>query len=365
VRLVQITAGIAEGDAVTNYALGLDAYFREKKIFKSTAIFAEAFAGRRPKNVHHLATYTPLANDIIVYHHSVGLLYLDSFLLKDVKPLIVYHNITPSQFYLKWDFRAAARMDLGRRQLHRLAQFNSPTVALSEFSANELRQTGFKNVTVLPYPILNNSKSKSTKKENINQDQRWQQWINESTPYLLYVGRIAPNKGIDNLLKIFDRIKKLGDYRLIIVGAFRSANDSYGRYLRDLVVDMQLQAAVCWTGYVDDQDLLAIRSGASVFLSLSEHEGFGVPFVEAMVSQVPILAYCCDSSSVSEVLGGCGIGFSTIDYDWLTKVTVQLIHDHQLRELVIDGQNRRLSDLQAIDVFGSFHKLIQDSYESL
>lgn len=391
-RLVQITAGIAEGDAVTNYVFRLDKFFRKQKIFNNTTIFAEAFAGKKPTNVHHLATYTPRENDVIIYHHSVGLLYFDSFLLKDVKPLIVYHNITPSHFYVKWDFRAAARMDLGRHQLHRLAKLNLMAVALSEFSASELLEIGFQNVTVLPYPIdtvakdlisrkkeatpkdTSENKRNSNKKNKENnsgnnrlikgkddqKDQRWRNWCNESVPYLLFVGRIAPNKGIDHLLKAFKQVKNQGNYRLIIVGSFRSANDSYGSYLRHLVSELKLESNVCWTGYVDDQELSTIRKQARVFVSLSEHEGFGVPFVEAMASQLPILAYCSKSSSVAEVLGGAGIGFSVIDYEWISKVVIQLIHDSHLRSLVVKGQNQRLLKLQSINVLDSLRGLIQE-----
>ena len=79
-----------------------------------------------------------------------------------------------------------------------------------------------------------------------------------------------------------------------------------------------------------------------------------------MASQLPILAYCSEFSSVAEVLGGAGIGFSVIDYDWISKVMIQLIHDEHLRSLVVKGQNQRLLKLQSINVLDRLSELIQE-----
>ncbi len=356
-RLVQITAGVAHGDAVTNYVFSLNRYLKDTGIFRSTRVYAETISGIH--RVGHLSTYTPDPDDFIIYHHSVGLLYLENFLMPGVRPLLIYHNITPPGYYLPWDFRAASRMQLGRDQLHRLAGLKLRSVALSEFSAAELRTVGFANVTVLPYPLSRERSSAPLLKPPAG-DGKWKGWLADDTPIVLFVGRIAPNKGIDRLLKAFAVLRKSVRCRLIVAGSFRSDTDRYGQYLQKLSADLQLGEHVSWAGFVSDQELAAIYSRASLYMSLSQHEGFGVPLVEAMASDVPVLAYCSADSSVAEVLGGAGIGFTVPDVKWVAQVAGQILTDQRLRSLMIDGQRRRVAELKSIDVLAGLRRIIEE-----
>lgn len=356
-KLVQITAGVAHGDAVTNYVFSLNRYLKDTGIFRSTRVYAETISGIH--RVGHLSTYTPTSNDFIIYHHSVGLLYLENFLMPGVRPLLIYHNVTPPGYYLPWDFRAASRMQLGRDQLHRLAGLNLRSVALSEFSASDLRNAGFTNVTVLPYPLFRERSSAPLIKPP-GGDGKWKEWLADDTPIVLFVGRIAPNKGIDLLLKAFAVLGRSVRCRLIIVGSLRPENDRYGQYLQKLSADLQLGEHVSWAGFVSDQELDAIYSRASLYLSLSQHEGFGVPLIEAMVSDVPVLAYCSSDSSVAEVLGGAGIGFTVPDVKWVAQVAGQILTDQRLRSAMIDGQRRRVAELKAIDVLAGLRQIIEE-----
>jgi len=360
-RLVQITAGVAHGDAVTNYVFSLDRYLRKTGLFRSTRVYAETISGIH--RVRHLSTYTPDPDDFIIYHHSVGLLYLDNFLMPGVRPLLIYHNITPPAYYLRWDFRAASRMQLGRDQLQRLATLRLRSVALSEFSARELRSTGFSNVSVLPYPLpypLLKERSSDWFFKPAPGDVKWKQWLVEDTPVVLFVGRIAPNKGIDRLLEAFALLRKSVKARLLVAGSFRSEADRYGQYLQMLSKDLQLGDDVCWAGFVSDRDLASLYEKASLYLSMSQHEGFGVPLVEAMSADVPVLAYCSTESSVAEVLGGAGIGFTVPDVKWVAQVGAQVLTDQRLRSLMLDGQRRRIAELKSVDVLAGLKGIIEE-----
>ncbi len=91
-----------------------------------------------------------------------------------------------------------------------------------------------------------------------------------------------------------------------------------------------------------DDDLAAVYRTASVYVCLSEHEGFCVPLLEAMAADVPVLAYA--SSAVPETLGGAGLLFEPKDLEWAAELLGALAYDDQLRRRVIEGQRARLRD---------------------
>lgn len=356
-RLVQVTAGVASGDAVTNYVFALDGYLKRSGLFRSTRVYAETISGIH--RVRHLSTYTPARDDFIIYHHSVGLLYLDNFLMPYVRPLLVYHNITPPGYYLPWDFRAASRMQLGRDQLNRLGGMNLRAVTLSRFSADELKAAGFTDIDVLPYPLIELKGYRSFFRP-ASGDEKWRKWLGDTRPIILFVGRIAPNKGIDLLLQSFALLRKKIPARLLIAGSFRSETDRYALYLQNLVRELDVSDDVCWAGYLSDADLALAYKNASLYMSLSQHEGFGVPLVEAMAADVPVLAYCSDDSSVGEVLGGAGIGFRIPDVKWVAQVAARILTDAELQRAMLEGQRRRLAELRSVDVLAGLKRIVEE-----
>jgi glycosyltransferase involved in cell wall biosynthesis len=81
---------------------------------------------------------------------------------------------------------------------------------------------------------------------------------------------------------------------------------------------------------------------ADAYVSLSEHEGFCVPLVEAMAADVPVLAYA--SSVIPETLGGAGVQFSPKDLEYAAELLGMLVYDDAVRERVLEGQRRRVMD---------------------
>ena len=96
------------------------------------------------------------------------------------------------------------------------------------------------------------------------------------------------------------------------------------------------------TGPVPDEELAVYYRTASVYISLSEHEGFCVPLLEAMAADVPVLAYA--SSAVPDTLGGAGVSFYPKDLEFAAELLCELAFNERLRDNVIAGQRRRLKD---------------------
>jgi glycosyltransferase involved in cell wall biosynthesis len=93
---------------------------------------------------------------------------------------------------------------------------------------------------------------------------------------------------------------------------------------------------------VPDNDLATYYRMADAYVSLSEHEGFCVPLLEAMAANVPILAYA--STAVPDTLGGAGIEFFPKDLEYAAELLGALVFDDDVREPVLEGQRRRVAD---------------------
>ena len=108
-------------------------------------------------------------------------------------------------------------------------------------------------------------------------------------------------------------------YRFIFVGRYDGLPRYYAQ-VRALIAEFQMLPDRFWfTGPVPDEDLAAFYRWADVYVSLSEHEGFCVPLVEAMAADVPVLAY--GAGAVPETLGGAGMLFAPKDLEFAAEMT--------------------------------------------
>ncbi|MCA1614411.1 MAG: glycosyltransferase [Acidobacteria bacterium] len=213
---------------------------------------------------------------------------------------LVYHNVTPAEFFAPYRPGFAWLLETGRASLPRLAQHFPCSVGDSRFNADELARCGFRAPGVLPIIV-------SPDKWNVEPDEATARRLQDGRTNLLFVGRVAPNKRQDRLVEIFAEYARLDPgARLVIAGEGR-VSDPYFQHLLRLVRRLRLRGRVRVTGQITDAELLACYRAAHLFLSASEHEGFGVPAVEAMWFDVPVLA--ARAGAVPETLGGAGVLF--------------------------------------------------------
>jgi glycosyltransferase involved in cell wall biosynthesis len=160
----------------------------------------------------------------------------------------------------------------------------------------------------------------------------------------LFVGRIAPNKKIEDHIRLAEHYKRYVDafYRFIFVGR-SDAVPGYYATIRTLMAEYRLlRERFIFTGPVPVEDLATYYRRSAVYVSLSEHEGFCAPLVEAMAMDLPILAYA--AAAVPETLGGAGVQFAPKDLEQAAELMGALAFDDELRTAVIAGQRRRLAD---------------------
>lgn len=327
----QITPGFTFGDAISNQALVIRDYLRAQgyasKIFvqyldPSMAAEAEEFQAK------HLAKKAGL-----IYHHSIGSDLTQAAIDHPGPNCLVYHNITPAEFFRSYDPHVARLLEAGRDDLERLAQKFPIAVGDSAYNACELTEFGFSRPGVLPICVDPN-------KWAMEPDVNLMTQLQDGKTNLLFVGRISPNKCQHHLVEAFDRYLTMDPAaRLILAGGF-SPNEAYYNQLADRIDKLGLKEHVVLTGKISDTQLQSYYRTAHLYWSMSEHEGFGVPLVEAMWFDIPVLAYKC--TAVPETLGTGGIMFT--DKDDLVVVAALaklLVHDSSLRFTVLDAQRQR------------------------
>ena len=185
---------------------------------------------------------------------------------------------------------------------------------------------------------------------------------------ILYVGRVAQNKRPDDLVRLASYWKRFisPDVRLLLVGLHPRRATGHGIPLRRHYLDALVAFAyeegltpeeVVFTGHVEHDDLLACYAAADLFVSMSEHEGFGVPFLEAMLMGVPVLAR--DAAAVTFTLGGAGLAFRGDSTAEVAETGRLVIEDAGLRARILAGQEKRVQAFAPARVEADLRRYIE------
>jgi glycosyltransferase involved in cell wall biosynthesis len=276
--------------------------------------------------------------DVTIFHFALPSPMTEAFARLAGVKILQYHNITPASFFAPYDagmFRLAA---LGRRELATLAGRVDLALGDSEFNRRELEALGFTRSGVLPIAVNTERITGAPPRPAL------ERILSDGLINFLFVGRIVPNKKIEDHIRLAEMYKRYVDsyYRFIFVGRYDGLPRYYAQ-VRALIAEYQMLPDRFWfTGPVPDEDLAAFYRWADAYVSLSEHEGFCVPLVEAMAADVPIVAYA--AGAVPETLGGAGLLFAPKDLEVAAELLGSVVYDRDVRAAVLEGQRRRLRD---------------------
>jgi glycosyltransferase involved in cell wall biosynthesis len=341
-RVHQLLAALSYGDAISNEALAIRGHLRAAG-FESD-IFAEKVHPRMAHLARPLWEYPASSpGGVCLFHFSIGSA-AGRLAFHSSEPLVaIYHNITPASFFLGFHPHLAGLCHHGRRELAAFAPRTTLGLGDSEFNRLELETVGFERTAVLPIVLDLGlyERPPSPVVRRLCDDERTN---------ILFVGRIIPNKKIEDLLRVFAAYQRWVDprSRLLLVGDHRGF-ERYLDRLQELVSELRLDEVV-FTGQVDDDELYAYYREADLFLCLSEHEGFCVPLLEAMHFGVPVVAY--DAGAVRETLRGGGILLREKRPEELAELLGRLRRDEGLRRAVLATQERAIGEIRATD-FGA------------
>ena len=351
-KIIQLLPSFSYGDAIGNHTLVIRDLIAEMGY--ATAIYAEVIDQRLPVGTAFSDKELPelSENDIAIYHYSTGseLNYLFGDL--KCKKILIYHNITPGEFFGDYNKKARRACNEAREAGYYLADKVDYCIADSEYNKRELIEMGFKcPIEVVPILVaFQDFKQKP--------DRKVMHKFMDNKTNIVFMGRVAPNKKHEDIIRAFAEYKKYWnkDARLFLVGGYDEA-DLYYRRLKNYAEALGVKD-VYFTAHIPFKSILAYYRIADVFLCQSEHEGFCVPLLEAMYFEVPIVAY--DSSAIGDTLGGTGILLKEKDPVVTAGVLNRVVTDGALRKQMIEQQNLRLKDFNREDITKKLAKCLYE-----
>ncbi|MFP4129331.1 MAG: glycosyltransferase [Halorhodospira sp.] len=289
----QFHAGAAHGDGVTNSMLFIRSLLRVRGY--DAQIFAGAVPPELRGEIRPYTDYQSRPGQLLLQHHSMGH-DLGDWLAGVADPrILVYHNITPATFFPAGSLEAS-KAEQGRCQLHAWAAELRGAIALSRLNEAELLEAGYDPVVTLPL-LLDRAAIQA-------QPAAAEPWPGERR--LAFVGRIAPNKRQDLLVDMMAYLRRLDphkDHRLILAG--RVTDPGYLAQLQARIRQLGLARYIHLPGKLSDEQLYGLYDQADLFVCASDHEGFGIPLVEAQARGVPVVARA--TSSVADTVGEGGL----------------------------------------------------------
>jgi L-malate glycosyltransferase len=340
-KVNQMVPSFHRGDAIGDTASHI------KKFLLSQGFESEIYCFERDQGLEQDSKLfahfpEPDRKDITLFHFALPSPMTEAFKNISGKKVIIYHNITPPEFFKNFSEEMTQITHLGREQIATLASTTHFALADSEFNRQELENFGFKPTDVFPL-FVDFEKYKQPMDPfvyNLYHDER----IN-----ILFIGRIVPNKRIEDLLRVLQYYKKFISplVRLIIVGKKNSLPKYYQALIKFMDEFFLQPDEVVFTGHIPDSEMFAFYKVSDVFLSLSQHEGFGLPLIESLVFDLPVVAYNC--TAVPYTLGNSGILVNSMDFRKLGELVHKIAVDKKLREKVLKGQRQRLSEFKSLN----------------
>lgn len=339
----QLLPAMSYGDAVSNSALNM------KKTMEMAGIESRIYAEHiHPKlsNIVQPARNIPKDKPVI-YHLAIGCDLAYEIPKFTDKRMLLYHNITPSHYFRGYDEQSGDLCDKGRDELIFLKDYIDIAFADSKYNESELIDVGYTNTHVTPIIINYEDYEGTYNKELLNRLRQ-----SKSGTDLLFVGRLAPNKKQEDIIKTFYFYKKYFDVnaRLFLVGSY-TRMERYYEQLQGLVKQLGIKD-VYITGHVPFNDILTYYKNADIFVNMSEHEGFCVPILEAMKFEIPIISY--KEAAVPETMGNGGLLFLEKDYKSIASLIKVVADDKLLQEKLLSNQKDRLEYFSKVNTSNIF-----------
>ncbi|MBR1494205.1 MAG: glycosyltransferase family 4 protein [Acidaminococcaceae bacterium] len=333
-RIIQLCTTISRGDAVSNDIFA----FRDTivEMGYSAPIYTEiAPVGAGWEDIKNISELKSVdSDDIVLYHHATGTNMAEWFSQLPCKRILVYHNVTPPEFFAPYDQAAEKSCEWGLQNLKAMRHFVNACIAVSAFNKRDLISLGYAcPIDVCPIIVPFSDYDKPPDMEILER-------YNDGRTNIIFVGRCAPNKKFEDVISAYAEYKNLDkSARLIFVGSFDGQGDYY-KFLRHHIKKLNV-SDVLFTGHIPFSQILAYYRTASVFLCMSEHEGFCVPLIEAMYFHVPVVAYKC--AAVPETMGNSGLLLSSKEPGIVAKALFSVMRDSEYRKEIVERQNERMA----------------------
>lgn len=327
--LHQLLPAAAPGDAVTNQAFAWRELLRGWGI--DGELVAEHVHSDLAADVHRLGRSGRrlIEKGHVILRYAIWSSTAELALKHPERVALCYHNITPGEYLRDFNPAIAELCDRGREAL---AGFTRPAalIADSSFNAEDLHEAGLGEAAVVPL-LLDLPRIPPRRLDPHEQ------------PTVLSVGRIVPNKRLEDVIKVFALYQRYRapTARLVVVGS-SAGFENYRRALEELVEEVGAERVV-FTGPISSAARDAWYQQADVYLSMSAHEGFCAPLVEAIAHGTPVVAR--GAGAVPETLAGAGIMLDGDDLPLVAEAVHEVVSSPRTRAALFDAAARRLADL--------------------
>lgn len=281
--------------------------------------------------VRRLEEYSEDPRQLLLVHHSIGHHHAGVVSRFADTKVLVYHNITPPRFFVGNPYMQKF-LERGRRQIRSLRPHLAGAFADSRYNASELRRVGYLRIEILPPVFALGRLLREPSAPEPPLENRF-----------LFVGRFATSKRQDDAVEAFDAFASRYDPKalLTLVGA-ADPNDPYAQLVFRRIERSPFRDRIETPGVVSDLELARLFRRTSVYLSMSEHEGFGVPLLESFHAGVPVIAF--DSGAVAETMRGAGLLFTRKRMEEVVGLMAEVVFDPAFRARIVERQRLRLQE---------------------
>ena len=348
-RVHQVLATLGYGDAIGHEVLGIH------RVLRAAGFDSEIFVETADPRLEDLTTdYREMVgairpDDVLIHHFSIGSRASRTAYALPGRMALVYHNITPPEYFIGVHKDLVKLCFRGRRELTAYVARCDLALGDSEYNRQELAALGFPGTGVLP--VVPGFIHLEVPPDRFLAQQFDDEWTN-----VMFVGRVIPNKKFENVIRAFHvyRTRHNPRSRLLLVGSY-SGFERYLAMLQALVARLGTPD-VHFLGHVSNEQLTALYDVADLFLCASEHEGFCVPIVEAFYKRVPVLAYA--STAVPSTMDGGGVLYDTRDPAEIARLADAVTSDARLEDAVLASQDTALERLRSRDFDGTLLRFV-------
>ena len=330
-KIIQIAHALHPTDAASRQLLNMDKILRA--LGYETEMYAHRLDESLAERVGLMGDFSADPEDIVIYHMTTGTSFNRWVWNYPRKIVLFYHNITPARFFFGNAWGSWLKCLRGRHDLKTIAKNTFFAWGASEYSRQELEKAGIKRTAVLPIVVEPETYTTRGEDESVLR-------YKDGRLNLLVVGRGVPHKKQDEAIEVAawyrDHISP--DIRLVLIGNIKP---SYEKKLRVLVKKRGMEENVLFAGQVTDEALCTWYRIADGLLCLSEHEGFCVPLIEAMIFGLPIFAK--SAAAVPETLGSAGVLLSDTSPQGVAEAVRRTMADELALARLKKGRAERLA----------------------
>ena len=245
----------------------------------------------------------------------------------DIPSLNVIHDINFAHFPQDLPFLSR---QFYTNNFPKFAQRASHIATVSEYSKKDLINTY--NIKEDKISVVYNGSDSHYKPVGENIKSKIKEKYTSNSNYFIFVGSVHPRKNLIRLIKAFDLFKRNSDshFKLLIVGDFFFKNST----LMHLYNSLEFKKDIIFTGRMEIEELSKVMASAFALTFVPYFEGFGIPILEAMNCNVPII--CSNITSMPEVAGQAALYVNPYEIEEIAQAMDKIIYDKQLRENLIE-----------------------------